>query len=86
MPHTNTLIKNINKLHTTPLGIVRIRENLNLKCDNVTKWCQDKLNKSSNQNIKLRGKNYYVSTNDCIITINASSYTIITAHKKASQD
>ena len=26
--------------------------------------------------------NYYVDVDDCIITVNASSFTIITAHKK----
>ena len=29
-----------------------------------------------------KGKNFYADVDDCIITINSSSYTIITAHKK----
>lgn len=32
--------------------------------------------------IERRGKNWYISTDNCIITVNAYSYTIITAHKK----
>ncbi len=33
--------------------------------------------------ITKKGKNYYIDVENCIITVNASSYTIITAHKKA---
>lgn len=32
--------------------------------------------------IKHQGKNWHIKTDDCIITVNASSYTIITAHKE----
>ena len=31
-----------------------------------------------------QGKNWYVRINSCVITVNASSYTIITAHKEKS--
>jgi hypothetical protein len=32
--------------------------------------------------MERRGKNWYVSAENCVITVNAHSYTIITAHKK----
>ena len=32
--------------------------------------------------ISRKGKNYYIEADGCIITVNASSYTIITAHLK----
>ena len=32
--------------------------------------------------VTKKGKNYYVESDGCRITVNASSFTIITAHKK----
>lgn len=77
----NELLKNLDKLHTTELGIERIKRNLSLDVDDVVEWCRNKtaLNDAV---ITRNGKNWYVSIADCIITINAYSYTIITAHKK----
>lgn len=34
------------------------------------------------QSLSKKRKNWYVSIDNCIITINANSYTIITAHKE----
>ena len=39
-------------------------------------------NKITNAVITRSGKNWYVNIDNCIITINAYSYTIITAHKE----
>ena len=77
--YTNELIKNINKIHTTELGIIRIKKNLKLETDDVVKWCKSKIKNADN--IIRKGKNQYVNKEN-IITINAKSYTIITAHKK----
>jgi hypothetical protein len=77
----NDLILNINKIHTTELGIERIKKNLDLDIDDIVKWCKDKI-KDANSHISRKGKNWYVNINNCIITVNAYSYTIITAHKK----
>jgi hypothetical protein len=74
-----TLLENINKIHTTELGILRIKRNLELKTNDVVNWCKNEIKKSSD--IYRKGKNWYVSGKGCIITINAHSYTIITAHK-----
>ena len=35
-------------------------------------------------NIERKEKNWYAAAEDCVITINAHSYTIITAHKGKS--
>ena len=73
------LLRNIDKLHTTELGVGRIKNNLNLDTDDVIVWCKEKTKTADN--ILRKGKNWYVHVGDCIITINAHSYTIITAHK-----
>ena len=73
------LLKNIEKIHTTELGIERIKKNLELDIKDVVEWCKQKVKLSDN--IIKKGKNWYVSFENCIITINAKSFTIITAHK-----
>ena len=75
------LIENLDKLHTTELGLGRIKNNLCLDVDDVVKWCGDKI-LDSNAIIVKRGKNWYVDIDNCEITVNSYSYTIITAHKK----
>ncbi len=75
------LINNIDKLHTTELGEVRIKRNLSLECADTVKWCRDRI-LSPEAVIGRRGKNWYITVNGCIITVNAYSYTIITAHKR----
>ena len=75
----NKLIKNIDKLHTTELGIVRIKRNLELESSDIIKWCKNKILKA--EKITRVGKNWYINNGNIIITVNANSYTIITAHK-----
>ncbi|WP_456298591.1 DUF3781 domain-containing protein [Konateibacter massiliensis] len=74
------LIQNLDKLHTTDLGIVRIKKNLSLDVEDVVVWCSDEIQKP-NAVITRRGKNWYIDIDECEITVNAYSYTIITAHK-----
>ena len=76
----NELIQNLDKLHTTELGIGRIKKNLSLDIDDVVIWCNDKI-QNPNAAITRIGKNWYIDIDDCAITVNAYSYTIITAHK-----
>jgi hypothetical protein len=76
----NDLLDNIEKIHTTKLGIVRIKRNLELETKDVVNWCKQKIRQADN--VYKKGKNWYVSYENIIITINAHSYTIITAHKK----
>ena len=77
----NELLKNLDKLHTTELGVERIKRNLSLDTDDVVDWCKNKIN-SANAAITRNGKNWYVNVDNDILTINAYSYTIITAHRK----
>ena len=72
-------MENIDKIHTTALGVIRITRNLELETNDVVTWCRNKTKKADN--IIRKGKNWYVYAGDSIITINAKSYTIITAHK-----
>lgn len=77
--HKETLIENIDKIHTTEMGAGRIQRNLGID-DEPVSYCISKLKKEDSK-VKKEGKNYYVEIDGCIITINSSSFTIITAHK-----
>lgn len=72
------LLKNIDKIHTTKNGVLRIKRNLKLDNIDVVEYCKSKL-LDNNCNIYKKGKNYYCKIDNIIITINKSSYTIITA-------
>lgn len=76
----NELLSQIDQLHTTDLGVLRIKKNLSLDTDDVILWCLEKIQDSSSI-VTRKGKNYYVSVDQYIITINAYSMTIITAHQ-----
>lgn len=78
--NTSQLILNLEKLHTTELGIERIKKNLSLDVEDVVNWCREKI-QNPNASLMRKGKNWYVNIDNCEITINAYSYTIITAHK-----
>ncbi len=73
------LLNNLDKIHTTKMGVDRIKKNLNIEIEDVVNYLVNKV-KSSNAVIERKGKNWYVIVDDIIITINAYSYTIITAH------
>ena len=74
------LLENINQIHTTPMGIDRIKKNLNLNTNNVVEYCKNKI-LNEKCNIYKQGKNWYCEIDNIKITINSYSYTIITAHK-----
>ena len=75
------LLSQIDNLHTTPMGIERIKRNLSLETDDVVKWCANEIKSEASEVIR-KGKNWYISTHGCTITVNVYSDTIITAHKK----
>ena len=75
------LLSNIDKLHTTEIGIDRIKRNLKINTENVVKYCKEKI-LDNNCNIYKQGKNWYCEVDNIIITVNSYSYTIITAHTK----
>ena len=74
----NILIDNIDNIHSTELGIIRIKNNLRLNTDNVVEYCKDKI-LDKNCYIYKKGKNWYCEIDNIRITINSYSYTIITA-------
>ena len=73
------LLSNVDKFHTTKMGIDRIRKNLKLDTNNVVEYCKNKV-LDKNCNIYKQGKNWYCEIDNIIITINSYSYTIITVH------
>ena len=75
------LLNHLDRLHTTELGVVRIKKNLSLDTDDVVAWCKDKIS-SAQAVITRSGKNWYVNADGFVITVNAHSYTIITAHRE----
>ena len=76
----NGLIENIDKLHTTEMGAERIKRNCQIETDDVVQWSKGRiLDKTAS--IERTGKNWYVVSGSYKITVNAHSYTIITAHK-----
>ena len=81
----NDLLENIEKLHTTTMGVKRIRRNLELSDDvkDVVEFCRQKI-LGDKAAITRQGKNWYVKIDGCVITVNAYSYTIITAHFQKS--
>lgn len=84
MSNTAELLNNLDKLHTTELGVVRIKRNLSLETDDVVEWCREKI-KLPNAEIVRRGKNYYAEIDGCVITVNAHSFTIVTAKKQMNR-
>ena len=76
----NDLLIHIDQIHTTELGIERVKRNLGLPDVDVVAWCRDEIKQASE--VVRRGKNWYVHTDDAVITVHASSLTIITAHRE----
>lgn len=80
--NSELLLSNLDQLHTTDLGAERIRKNLCLDTDDTVGWCRETI-KAANASITRKGKNWYIIVDGCEITVNAHSYTIITAHRRA---
>ena len=79
----NDLFANLDKLHTTELGAVRIRKNLGLGDVDVVAWCKEQI--ENLDSITRTGKNWYVRGDGFVITVNAHSFTIITAHRERAK-
>ena len=62
----NDLLRNLNRLHTTRLGVECIKRNLSLDTDDVIDWCKIKIN-SANTVITRNGKNWYAHVDGCTI-------------------
>ncbi len=74
------LTENIDRIHTTELGALRIEKNIGMRIDDFASWCGRKI--ADADKIIRKGKNWYIYSGGIIITVNAHSYTIITAHKE----
>lgn len=81
MNEANELLNHLHQLHTTKLGVERIKRNLSLDTGDVVEWCKNKV-RAPHAVIKRKGKNWYVTVEGVIITINAYCFTIITAHRE----
>lgn len=84
MSYKNELLTNIHKIHTTDLGIKRISKNLKIEDQNVVEYCIE-LIEDKNSIVTKKGKNFYVNIDNKELTINSSSFTIITAHIKKNK-
>ena len=80
MEDKQILLDNIDKIHTTEMGVGRIKKNLKLNTDDVVAFCKSKVI-DKNCHIYKQGKNWYCEIDDIKITINSHNYTIITAHR-----
>ena len=79
MEDKQILLDSISKVHTTEMGIDRIKKNLKLDTNDVVEFCKNKI-LDKNCDIYKQGKNWYCEIDNIKITINSYSYTIITAH------
>ncbi len=73
------LIANIDKIHTTDLGLTRIKINLDISNNDIVNILKEKI-KDKKCIVYKKGKNYYCEIDNIIITINSYNYCIITAH------
>ena len=79
MDDKKVLLDNVDKIHTTEMGVDRIKRNLKLDVADVVEYCKAKI-LQRDCNIYKQGKNWYCEVDNIKITINPYSYTIITAH------
>ncbi len=77
----NALLMNLDRLHTTEMGMDRIKRNLSLDTIHIVEWCKEQI-MNPDAVIDRRGKNWYVRVAGFVFTVNVHSYTIITAHKE----
>ena len=76
------LLEKLDRLHTTALGEVRIRKNLGLgESDDPVAWCKGRI-AAPGTAVTRRGKNLYAEGEGFIVTVNAKSLTLITAHRR----
>lgn len=80
MAEKDALLEHLEQLHTTAMGVERIRRNLQLDTADVVAYCKEKV-LDRDCRIYRQGKNWYCEGKNECITIHASSYTIITAHR-----
>ena len=70
------LLSNIDKIHTTKMGIDRIKKNLKLDISNIVEYCKNKV-LDSNCHIYKQGKNWYCEIDNIKITQSYSAFLIV---------
>ena len=80
MSDKELLLSNIDNIHTTELGYIRIKNNLNIS-NNIIDYIKSLL-LSDKCIINKKGKNYYALIDNIVITINSFNYSVITVHKR----
>ncbi|HEN6473158.1 TPA: DUF3781 domain-containing protein, partial [Streptococcus agalactiae] len=58
MEDIQILLNNIDEIHTTEMGVIRIKKNLKLDTEDVVEYCKDRV-LDKNCNIYKQGKNWY---------------------------
>ena len=79
MNGNEVLTRNSDKIHTTEMGIDRIKRNLGLADFAVVEYCKALIAYRTCRAYQ-RGKNWYCEIGNVRLTIHSRSYTIITAH------
>lgn len=64
------LLSDIDKVHTTEMGVGRIKRNLKLETNDVVEYCKNKI-LDKDCNIYKQGKNWYCEIDHIKITINS---------------
>ncbi len=72
-------------LHTTPMGEERIRRNAAADTENVIAWCRARI-AAPDAVMERRGKNCYITSGGCTLTVHAGSHTVITAHTRNKRE
>ena len=67
MEDKQILLDNISKVHTTEMGIDRIKKNLKLNTNDVVEFCKNKI-LDKNCNIYKQGKNWYCEIDNIELT------------------
>jgi hypothetical protein len=80
----NELLKNLNKLNTTELGVERNKRNLSLDTDDVIDWCKAKIN-SSNAVITRKGKNWYAIVDNYLISFIKLRFAVVLLYIRFSK-
>ena len=67
MEDKKILLDNINKIHTTEMGVDRIRRNLKIDTVDVVEYCKNRV-LDKNCNIYKQGKNWYAAVEISVLT------------------
>lgn len=72
----------MDNLHTTVMGAERVRHNIGLPNNlDIIDWAKDLIQSAPKSSVIRQGKNWYITHDGCILTVNGHSFTLITAHR-----